>query len=272
MTTEALGVLWGKLTLRKRWQWFEFDDQPWLPQTLRRVYMEVLGSNPFRSAPFARRLRADLAASDVCVIHSLCSGNGQFVYELHRLLKPHRDVRFILSDLFPLPAEYARIAAQSSGALDFIPTPVDATAIRPAPGDWFLMAGSLHHLREADVAQIFARITENGGTLVMMENHDRSFVQAVKLLLIMPGYSILASIFGRPFRPAKLLFGALLPIVPLMITADALVSNFRSYRPEDLRNILRALPDAHGYAVKADRVRYGVVLTGAYFVLRRANG
>jgi len=265
-------VLWGKLTLRRRWQWFEFDDQPWLPQTLRRVYMDILGSNTFRIAPFARRLRADLATADVCVIHSLCSGNGQFVYDLHRLLKSQVDVKFVLSDLFPIPVEYARIKTQSGGAIDFIPTPVDATAIRPAPGDWFLMAGSLHHLREADVAQIIARITESGGTLVMMENHDRSFAQALKLLLIMPAYSILASIFGRPFRWAKLLFGALLPIVPLMIVADALVSNFRSYRPEDLRSILRSLPDAHGYTVKADRVRYGMVLSGAYFLLGRTNG
>lgn len=258
-----------KLTLRKRAQLFEFDDQPWLPQSLRRIYMEILGNNVFRVAPFKARLSADLDGHDVGVIHSLCSGDGQFVFMLYKLLEKERRIRFILSDLFPISDEYARIKAATNGNIDFVAAPVDATRVQPARGDWLLMAGSLHHLREEQVKAIFERVVANDGVLIMMENHDRSYAQALKLVVILPTYSILAAIFGRPFRWDKLLFGALLPIVPVMILVDGFVSNLRSYRPADLQKLLASLPDARGYSVRATPVRYGVVLRGMYFVLAK---
>lgn len=264
-----LSPLIDKLTLRERAQLFEFDDQPWLPQTLRRIYMEILGNNVFRVAPFKACLLNDLDNHDVKVIHALCSGDGQFIFYLYKLLEKDRKARFVLSDLFPLLDDYARIKALTGGDIDFVPMPVDATQIQPACGDWLLMAGSLHHLREEQVRAVFERVVANDGVLVMMENHDRSYAQALKLLIILPIYSILVSIFGRPFKLDKLLFGALLPIVPLMILADGIVSNFRSYRLSDLQRIVEKLPGAQTYSVKATPVRYAVVLTGMYFVLSK---
>lgn len=258
-----------KLTLRKRAQLFEFDDQPWLPQSLRRIYMQILGNNMFRVAPFKARLSADLDDHDVEFIHSLCSGDGQLVFMLYQLLGKERRVRFILSDLFPIPDEYARLKAATNGDIDFIAAPVDATRIQPARGEWLLMAGSLHHLNEEQVKEVFEQVVANNSVLIMMENHDRSYAQALKLLVILPTYSILAAIFGRPFRWDKLLFGALLPIVPVMILVDGFVSNLRSYRPADLQRLLASLPDTRGYSVRATPVRYGVVLKGMYFVLSK---
>jgi len=264
-----MNPIFEKLFLRKRSHLFEFDDQPWLPKLLRRAYMEILGNNIFRTSPFKDRLRKDLESQNVEVIHSLCSGDGQFIYFLYKLLEKDRKTKFVLSDLFPLPQDYLRLKTLTHGDIDFIATPIDATQIQPVCGDWFLMAGSLHHLQEEQVKAIFERITENDRTLIMMENHDRSYAQALKLLIILPVFSILASIFGKPFRLEKLLFGALLPIVPLMILVDGLVSNFRSYRLVDLQQILDQLPNVHDYSIKAFPIRYAVILTGVYFVLSR---
>lgn len=263
----AIITLFEKFLLKKRWHLFEFDDQSWLPNTLRQVYMDILGSNKFRVMPFKRRLLDDLEEKKDVIIHSLCSGNGNFVFLLYTLLHEQKVVKFILSDLFPLKGEYKRFKSLSNGNIDFIDSPVDATKIRPAFGQWFLMAGSLHHFRENDIEQIFQRIIDSKGTLIMMENHNRTYTQAFKLLLVLPLFSVLASIFGKPFRLSKLLFGAVLPIVPAMIFIDGMISNFRSYKKVDLENILYKLSNAKGYVINADPVKYGNAFTGMYFIL-----
>jgi len=185
------------------------------------------------------------------------------------LLRKYKSVRFILSDLFPLAHEYRRFQKLSNGEIDFIDSPVDATKIQPAFNEWFLMAGSLHHFREKDLELIFQKFIDRMGILIMMENHNRTYAQAIKLLLILSIYSIFVSAFGRPFRFSKLLFGVIFPVVPLMILTDGIVSNFRSYRKVDLESILGNLSNADGYVIKANPVRYGIVFTGMYFILKK---
>jgi hypothetical protein len=259
--------LFEKLMLKKRWHLFEFDDQSWLPNTLRQLYMNILGSNKFRVRPFKRRLIEDLQNEKIRIIHSLCSGNGNFVFLLYTLLQEQKAIKFILSDLFPLTSEYKRLKSLTNGDIDFIDSPVDATKIQPTFGEWFLMAGSLHHFRENDLELIFQMVIDNKGTLIMMENHNRTYAQALKLLLVLPIFTVFVSIFSKPFRLIRLVFGVILPVVPMMILVDGIISNFRSYKKVDLDSILYKLSNANGYVINADPIRYGAIFTGMYFIL-----
>ena len=264
---ETINSFWRKLILKKRWHLFEFDDQKWLPDTLRRVYMNILGTNKNRVAPFAQQLYSDLKRLNVNTIHAICAGDGNFIYQLLQLNRDNIPLKFILSDLFPLPSEYSYLKSRTNGAIDYIEKPIDATKMTLGQRECFLMAGSLHHLTEEQVYKVFEKIIRSDGMLIMMENHSRTFKQMVTLIFLLPIFALTAPFFAKPCRFSNVFWGTLFPLVSLMIWFDGNVSNLRSYRLEDVNFILNSIPDGVNYVVEHEEISFGVT-RGMYYVLR----
>ncbi|HET6345286.1 MAG TPA: hypothetical protein VFH51_10145, partial [Myxococcota bacterium] len=45
----------------------------------------------------------------------------------------------------------------------------------------------------------------------------------------------------RPWRPRHVLWGAIIPVVPLTLTVDSVVSNLRTYTTDELRAIVAGI-------------------------------
>ena len=74
--------------------------------------------------------------------------------------------------------------------------------------------------------------------------------------------------FARPFRWAYLVFSYVIPIVPLLLMWDVIVSNLRIYRPAQMRELTADLR-APDYAWEIGSIRlFGLPIALPYLIGR----
>ena len=214
---------------------FELEDQPWYPAAVRDAATDflrfALGSGDIY-APAAPLLRDLLARTGTRQIVDLCSGGGGPWTRLLPALDS--EVRVCLTDLYPNISGMQRLQEESGGRIAFRPDPVDATAV-PAdlPGVRTLFT-ALHHFRPEEARAMLADAVRQRQPIAAFEFTERS-LRGLLLSAASPLLVWLSTPRIRPVRPARLLWTYLVPLVPLTVLVDGLVSCLRTYSPAELR-------------------------------------
>jgi hypothetical protein len=225
----------------KRMQLFEFCDQPWFRGVFRDGYMDCLNNlhrafRPYAAIPplLARWARRGGAHE----ILDVAAGGGD---QIMSLLETHAGrgnlPRFVLSDLHPQVEKYRRLAdAHGPGAVGFIE---ESTSVERLPDGFshLCVFSAFHHFPPA-VARAFLRnVQERRDGLLIVEFTTRNIVT---LLSMIPAFFFnwLTPLFTPRFRWAKLLWGMLLPIIPLAVVFDGIVSALRSYTSDEIAALL----------------------------------
>jgi hypothetical protein len=214
---------------------FEWNDQPWLPETLRRAETEYLAkvlevTRPF--APLAPKL-AELAARSSHRVVDLASGSGG----------PWRTLRddvaaaggapeVTFTDLYPTPR-----TAHGRYELE----PVDARAVPPRLSGLRTMFDGFHHLRPDDARAVLADAHRAGAPIVIAEVVSRRLHIVLASLVVVPLFVLALTPFIRPLSATRLLLTYVLPILPVLIVWDGVVSCLRTYRPDELIALTRGL-------------------------------
>ncbi|MCK6472489.1 MAG: hypothetical protein L6R28_12160 [Planctomycetes bacterium] len=240
-----------------RVQGFEFGDQRWFKGIWREAYLDGLNFS-FRlygvyrrmHEPFARWARMALgskATHETARVLDLGSGGaGPVETVLACARKSGTDLpRVTLSDLNPDLDAFQRAKAALPERLDFVPESLDACdpeAAASAAPDARLrsVCSAFHHFDPDSARRLLAATTEQADGLFVMEPMGRSWLSPLySLPNLLP--LLLAPFFARRFSFKKVLIGTLLPLVPLMIVFDGVVSALRMYRPEE---VLELLPES----------------------------
>lgn len=235
---------------------FELNDQPWLPEALRRAETDYLGFVVAKAGaftPLAARLAALVDAPGGGRIVDLCAGGGGPYPELLADVERARGrpTELVLTDLRP----NARLAARLGPVADRArvePAPVDARRVSPALGGVRTLFDGLHHFRPAEARALLGDAARARVPILVAEASERS-VAALLASLLIPLFVLLATPFVRPRSGWTLLFTYVVPILPLAIFWDGLVSCLRSYRVDELRALVAGLED--GYEWEAGAVR-----------------
>ncbi|RKH74190.1 class I SAM-dependent methyltransferase [Corallococcus aberystwythensis] len=232
------------IRLLPRLHLFEFLDQSWLPALLRRGEVDYLHVVLDRVRPYdavAPQLGDLLRMSGTNRIIDLCSGTGgPWRTLLPALRRVHGEAEVVLTDLHPTPVPELPAGAQ------YRDTPVDVTRIPEELTGVRTLFEALHHFRPKQARALLADAATRGVPIAAFELTQRSLPYVLfQLLLIIPlvwGFTPLI----RPVRWWRLLFTYLVPIIPLLILWDGVVSSLRTYAPEDLEELTEGL-DANGY-------------------------
>jgi hypothetical protein len=130
-----------------------------------------------------------------------------------------------------------RVHDASGGRISFRPEPVDAAAV-PAdlPGVRTLFT-ALHHFRPREARAVLADAVRQRQPVAVFEFTERS----LRGLLLSAASPLV--VWGstpriRPLRPARLLWTYLIPLVPLTVFVDGMVSCLRTYSPPELRELV----------------------------------
>jgi hypothetical protein len=219
-----------------RLQLFEWNDQPWLPEPLRRAETEYLATvlgiaRPF--APLAPRVAA-LAATCSHRVVDLASGSGGPWRTLHGDVAAAGgvDPRVTLTDLYP----NTRV-----GAGHYEHEPVDARAVPSRLSGLRTMFDGFHHLRPDDARAVLADAHHAGAPIVVAEATNRRVHVVAASIVIVPLLVFVLTPLIRPFSVARLVLTYVLPILPLLIVWDGVVSCLRTYRPDELMAMTRGL-------------------------------
>ncbi|RKG81090.1 hypothetical protein [Corallococcus terminator] len=244
-----------RTALLPRLHLFELMDQPWYPRAVRNLSTDYLHTVSTRLGVFdaavdvlARGLRA--SGGDTLV--DLGSGGQGPVPRLRRLLEARHglETRAVLTDLYPNAEAAGR--AREAGT-DYLSQPVDARRVPPELRGMRTLFNALHHFRPEEVREVLEDAQRRGEAIAAFEVVHRT-PGAVLGTLLVPLLVLAFTPLIRPLTPLRLLLTYAVPVAPLALAWDGLVSTLRAHRPEELKAITRTLqrPD---YAWEVGEVR-----------------
>ncbi len=248
---------------------FEFNDLERAPEALRDAIVGSLS----RSLRWGRMLtglvapfREFLAAAGTDEVLDLCAGMGGPARVLAgELARKGAAATFLLTDLFPRVSEWEEARAEHPGMIDFVPDPVDATAIPPAIADGRarVVINAFHHFRPALAQAILADAVATSRGIFISEAFVRN---PLAFLSFGPaGLAALAAepLLSRKHRLAKALLIWATPVALATGVWDGLVSTLRIYEERDLRAMVAPLGDRFRWVY--GRYRFPLGGRGQYF-------
>lgn len=223
---------------------FEFCDQPWLRGVWREAYLDGLNFL-FRLGGIYRNMHKPFGrwARQAGRAHVLDLGSGGAGPIVTLLAAARRDAaplpQITLSDLYPDLSAFERVKSEFPGQVDYIATPLDAFAEGNAGSEAPLrsICTGFHHLTPEQARRFLAAVTARTDGLFIMEPMPRTWLSPLMSLLTLP-LLMLAPFFAHRFSLKKLALSTLLPLVPLMIVFDGVVSALRMYHPDELLVLL----------------------------------
>lgn len=222
---------------------FEFTDQSWLKGSAREAFMDCIDvihhiARPYKGLAAKIKECADHAKSDS--ILDTCSGGGE---QLRFILDDaHSQVveipKIIASDLFPQTEQYRGIIdTHGEHMFDYITSSVDLLD-KTTHEDYRFMSlfTALHHFRPVEVRDIFKSAIETKDAVFVAEFTERTFINAIGPIIFAPMF-LIAPLFSRRPTFLKIIFTTIVPVIPLMVVFDGLVSTFRSYTVEEIEEL-----------------------------------
>lgn len=228
----------------RRIQFIELHDQRWFPSTLRHEITEALqcGSEILRPyAPISALLQRALDAAQCCSIVDLGSGSGGPWLDLSKKLRSGKTrYRICLTDIFPDLVAFEILKAASTNDIDFYRAPVDAIEV-PAELDGFrTMFSTFHHFPPERARAILQNAVDARKGIGIFETTSRTPMAACMMFLwSLTPFLLTPSI--RPFRWTRMFYTYMVPLIPLVLLFDGLVSCLRTYRTQELRKLVEDL-------------------------------
>lgn len=230
----------------RRQRWFEVHDSRWFPGYLRDLVTEALeavwnANHTYR--PIAARLREAIERSGAESIVDLCSGGGGPWLGLYDDIAQGRPLSVLLTDLYPnerLLSSTRRNGQEVRAGISACPEPVDARCVPDNLRGFRTIFSSFHHFdpeaARAMLTDAFRR-REGIGVFEAARRVPSTMLSVAGVGLL----SLRVAITQRPIRPARLVFTFLLPVIPVTLWIDGLLSCLRSYSLEDMRELTTGL-------------------------------
>jgi hypothetical protein len=234
----------------------ELHDHRWFPAFLRNLVtdaLQVLWQFGNSYGPILSRLYRGLTANSPTTpvrVVDLCSGGGGPWLRLSSTLD--RDfrlpIRVCLTDKYPNRDAFEEVRARcrlqsgSRSDLDFVPVSIDATQVPPELRGFRTIFSSFHHFGPRDAREILHDAVQSDEGIGVFELAKRE-VKTMLVLCFVPLLVLVLTPRIRPFRWSRLFWTYVVPVVPFVIWFDGIVSCLRAYGLEELREMIRKLPE-----------------------------
>lgn len=227
-----------------RVQFIEIHEQAWFPSSLRDEATEALqfGFNLLNVyGAVAPLLQRAMDATGSRAIVDLCSGGGGPWFGLGRILQgASPQLQIWLTDKYPNPRAVENVSMGPENHIRFYPSSVDATKVPDDLCGFRTMFTSFHHFSPEQAGAVLQNAVDAGEGIGIFEVTRRT----PAMIVLTWAWALLLFLFTpwiRPFRWSRLFWTYLVPIIPLVLLCDGAVSCLRSYRQEELREIIGRL-------------------------------
>ena len=213
----------------------ELHDLSWCPNVLRSGLTDFLEAAIDRNdmyEPIRPVLFAAIKESCSLAVIDICSGAGGpwLSWSRRGLL----DFNVILTDKFPHLAVAARLTHSRSGRLQYLPRPVDATRLPPELEGFRTIFTSFHHFTRERAEDIIRDTIAKRQPIGIFECTSRQ-PHALLLMLLLPLAVWALTPRTQPAQWSRLVFTYLLPLIPLIVLIDGVVSCWRTYTVDELK-------------------------------------
>ncbi len=223
----------------------EIHEQVWFPKNLRDHVTDALQSilnwgNIYR--PVAPRLAQAIKASEATQVVDLCSGAGGPWTWLHRTIANQTDSKIgvCLTDKYPNIAAFQKAQQESGGAITYSAEPVDAGRIPEQISGFRTIFSSFHHFPPKEAAGVLQNAVNNRQGIGIFEAAARHPLN-ILLTFLAPVAAVLITPFMRPFRWSRLLWTYVIPLIPIVLLVDGILSCLRAYSTTELSQLVSSL-------------------------------
>ena len=237
----------------RRLHLFEVLDQAWCPQAVRHGATDCLEAVISRSDIYRSiqtKIFEVIADCGAVRVVDLCSGGGGpwLSPSWRAALARHEPLSVVLTDKFPSDVLSIRLRGDSSlSTADFS---VDAAGVPASLKGFRTIFSSFHHFPDDMARAVLADAVRCGDGFAMAEVTSRT-LRAFAIMLLMPIFVWILTPRMRPFRWSRLLLTYLVPLIPLVVLWDGLVSCCRTRTPQELLALATGFPEyewSAGYA------------------------
>lgn len=238
---------------------FEFEDQQWFPSFLRNYgtdFLQFLSNKAKIYKPIVPILEKGLKDSNTNQILDLASGGGGGLLWLNSELKKRiPELKILLTDYYPnIPAfEYTKAKTDN---IDFIATSIDAKNVPDSLKGLRTQFLSLHHFRPKDAVKILQNAVNSSTAIAVFEAQERS-VPSILAMIFSPLSVLFTTPFIRPFKIGRIIFTYLIPIVPLFVLWDGIVSCLRTYSVKEMESLVNQLEHRDRFIWNINKVKSG---------------
>lgn len=238
---------------------FEFEDQKWFPDFLRNYgtdFLQFLSNKTGMYKPVTPLIENILKSNNTSTIIDLGSGGGGGLIWLNRELKKEiPNLKIILTDYYPnFPAfEYTK---KQSDNFEYYSKPVDARNVPSELKGLRTQFLSLHHFKPNDARQILQNAIDSKAPIAIFEAQERSF-SSLLAMIFSPVSVLLTTPFIRPFKIGRIIFTYFIPVVPLFVLWDGIVSSLRTYSVDEMKDLIKDLRNSETYNWQIGRVKSG---------------
>ncbi len=238
---------------------FEFEDQNWFPDFLRNYgtdFLQFLTNKTKMFVPAIPLIEKALRSSNTRKIIDLASGGGGGILSLNEeLVNNMPDLQIHLTDYFPNLEAFEYTTSLASN-ITYSKEPIDARDVPKTKSGLRTLFLSFHHFKPADASKILENAVTSNQPIFIAEGQERSipsflamFFSPITVLLITP--------FIRPFSFGRILFTYLIPIVPLFVWWDGMVSSLRTYSVSEMNQLLKHVKNNNRFNWEIGRMKSG---------------
>lgn len=238
---------------------FEFEDQKWFPAFLRNFgtdFLQFLSNKTKLYKPIVPIIEKGLKEGNTDQIVDLGSGGGGGLIWLNSALKKNfPELKIVMTDFYPNISafEYSKSKADNfeyrKEQIDARNVPKDLIGLRTQ----FL---SLHHFEPEDAILILQNAVISDCPIGIFEAQERS-VPSILAMLFSPVSVLLTAPFIRPFKMGRIIFTYLIPIVPLFVLWDGIVSSLRTYSVKEMKELVENVKGEEKYNWEIGKVKSG---------------
>ncbi len=246
----------------------EFEDLGWFPKFIRNYMTDFLQfvANRFDFyKPITPVLKKGVAASGSHQIIDLASGGGGGWLKLaEHVAEEMPDVKVCLTDFYPNIPAFERTKSRYPRIFSFETNPVNALKVPTNLKGLRTQFLSLHHFRPDEAQEIFQNAVDAGSPIAIFEAQRRTVGDFIKFFFS-PLNVLFVTPFIRPFSFGRIFFTYIVPIVPIFVWWDGLVSVLRTYSDQEIHNLIAKLRNGDTFEWEVNVVKSGQVKI--YYVL-----
>ena len=238
---------------------FEFEDLKWFPSFLRNYgtdFLQFLSNKTKMYKPIIPVIKKGLEKSETNQIIDLGSGGGGGLIWLNSELKNDiSNLKIILTDYYPNISAF-KFTKKQADNFEYVEKSVDARDVPTDLNGLRTQFLSLHHFRPDDAKLILQNAINSNSSIAIFEAQERS-VPSILAMIFSPISVLLTTPFIRPFKLGRIIFTYLIPIVPLFVLWDGVVSSFRTYSVKEMNELVSKLEGAENYEWEINKVKSG---------------
>ncbi|MTI29499.1 hypothetical protein [Xanthovirga aplysinae] len=244
----------------KRIHLFEFEDLSWFPSFLRNYGTDFLQfmANFFDIYPgIVPILKKGLEKGETLHILDLASGGGGGWKTLGgHLKKKVPGLRVTLSDFYPNLEAFKSMKGYDNEVFDYYSESLNALDVPKEIKGLRTQFLSFHHFKPKDARHLLQNAVNSQAPIAIFEIQQRDLSHFIKALFS-PISVLLTAPFIRPFKIGRMIFTYLIPLVPLFVWWDGVISVLRTYTFDEIHQLTENLEKGEAYKWESGKTKKG---------------